>query len=189
MPVRTTSPFASTDFHAAMSAEVIAERRSRPAAAAIERVADDAAPARIGRIDPDVEARFLDVIVEIEVTDTRLDAARTHCARSLRSRDSDRLRSSTTLPEYTGARAAVREVAAGGNRIERNAMLIGGAHHRLHFFERRRRDRGRSDALFRLAIERRVGVAIQRDVRLLGEDPFFTRRPRATLSQAASKAV
>jgi hypothetical protein len=50
---------------------VVAHRRA--AAAALERVADGAAPAGIGGIDPNLEPALLDVAIQIEVADAGLD--------------------------------------------------------------------------------------------------------------------
>src|SRR5262249_49980418 len=66
-------PVGQHHLHAAVRAEVIAERRGRPAATTVERVADDAAPAWIGRIDPHIYIVLRDVIVQIEVADAGFD--------------------------------------------------------------------------------------------------------------------
>src|SRR6185295_16180120 len=57
------------DFETAVRIEMIAELRPRVPAAAIERVAKRAAPARIGHVDPHLELALLDVAIEVEVAD------------------------------------------------------------------------------------------------------------------------
>ena len=64
MPVRTTSPSGSTTSSPAATSEVVAVRRV--ADAAVERVADHAAPARSGRVQHQV-GRACRYVVEIEV--------------------------------------------------------------------------------------------------------------------------
>ena len=71
MPVRISSPFGKHDFHSADGGEMVVQRAA--AAAAFERVTDRAAPSGIGRIDPHLEFVLLNVAVEIEVADARLD--------------------------------------------------------------------------------------------------------------------
>src|SRR6185503_4875374 len=60
------------DLHAAVAAEMIAERAERVADAVIECIADGAAPAGVGTIDPYLEPAFFDMPLKIEVRDARL---------------------------------------------------------------------------------------------------------------------
>ena len=108
------------DFHAAVRVEMVAVRVRRIAGAVIERVADDAAPARIRAVDPELEVPLADVPIEVEIADARLDE-RVGLRSSTSRMRFMRLRSSTTLPERTGRRAAVAEIAARRDRVERNA--------------------------------------------------------------------
>ncbi len=162
---------AEHDLHAAMRAEVIAERIRRPAAAAVERVADHAAPARIGRIDPDVEPVLFDVIVEVEVAYARLDE-RIRVALVDLEHAVHALQIEHDAAGVHGRRAAVCKVAPGRDRIKRNAASVGRAHHGLHFLDGRWSDRGGRETFLGLAPEGGIGVTIEGDVLVGREHPL-----------------
>ena len=50
---------------------MLAHRRA--AAATLERIAHGRAPARIGRVDPDIELVLLNVTIKVEIADAGLD--------------------------------------------------------------------------------------------------------------------
>jgi hypothetical protein len=152
---------------------MVAERRGGPTRAPVKRIADDAAPARIRRIDPDVEARLGDVVIEIEIADAGLDQrvgiALIHFEHPVQP----------FQVEYDAAgihrsRTAIGEIAPGGDGIQRNTVLIGGAYDRLHLLERRGCHGSGGHALLRLAPIGRVSIAVQRHILSAGEDPFRT---------------
>ncbi len=150
---------------------MIAEGRSGPAGAAIQGVADDTAPARVRRVDPQIEACLGDVLVEIEVADSRL-----HQGVSVALVDFEypvhALEVEHHAPGINRSGAAIGKVAAGGDGIERDTVLVCGAHHGLHLFQRCRRDRGGSRAVFGLTPEGGVGVAIEGNILVRGKDPL-----------------
>ena len=55
-----------------MGAEMVTEGISGPATTAVQGVADHTAPARIGRIDPDIQLVLRDGVIQIEIADPRL---------------------------------------------------------------------------------------------------------------------
>ena len=72
----------------------------------------------------------------------------------------------------------VRDLATGAFlQHQRNAVLIGGAHDRLHLLERRGCHGCGGNALLRLAPIGRISIAVQRHVLGAGEDPLRTDSP------------
>ncbi len=69
--------------------------------------------------------------------------------------------------------AAIAEVLAGRDRIDRDLQGVGDAHHRLNFLDVRGRHGGGDHPLFGLAVERRIGVAIEVGVLIGGEHPVL----------------
>ena len=112
-----------------MRVEVIAVDAIGVADTVIEGVAHRASPARVWTVDPDLELAVLDVAIQIEVRHTRLDDGEVPLVVDLDDAvhalqvDDHRAR------EIAG-RAAVSEVLAGGDREQRNAESIRGAHDR-----------------------------------------------------------
>src|SRR5690606_19858243 len=103
------------DLHAAVRAEVIAVRQRRASRAALEGVADEAAPAGIGAVDPEPQAALADVAVEIEVADAGLDER----VREILVDLDDLVHALQVEHDAAGVdgrRAAVGEVAAGRDR-------------------------------------------------------------------------
>ena len=121
------------DFHAALHHEVIAIRRVTHSM--IQRIAHHAAPARVRHVEPQFEAVRLDVVVEVEVADARLDQRVAELLVHLE----DAVHAAHV--EHDGARqhrrrAAVREVLAARDRPQRNAGSVCGLDDRLHLLRR-----------------------------------------------------
>src|SRR5262245_40778124 len=106
-----------------MRVEVVAELDVGVTAAAVERVAHEAAPARIGRVDPEWNLVRAQMAVEIEVADAGLDEARL-VARADVQDAVHALQIEDDAARIRGCRAAVRQVAARRDRIQREAVLI-----------------------------------------------------------------
>ena len=134
------------DFHAAVTAEMIAERAERVADAVIERIADGTAPAGIWAVDPDLEAALFDVAVEIEVRDAGLDEREAAPVVDLEN-PVHALQVDDDAAREIRRRAAVTQVLAGRDRIKRNAMRVGDANDRLHLLDGRRNHGGGRDEL------------------------------------------
>src|SRR6185295_12132600 len=116
-----------------------------------------------------------DVAIEVGVADARLDEARgvvlvhfEHAIHALQVHDH--------AAGIRGRRAAVTEIAARRDGIQRDFVLIRGADDLLNLLHRVGRDDGRGDALLRLAVVRREGVAVRVEIRVGGEDPVLADR-------------
>ena len=160
------------DLHAAVAAEVIAILAERVADAVIERVADDAAPTGVGRIDPELELALLNVAVEIEVDDAGLDDRA--AAPFVDGDDAvHALQIDDDAARQDRRRAAVAQVLARRDRVQRQLVLVRDAHDLLHLLDVDRRDGGRREPFRRLVAFRRVRVAIERDVLVGLEHPLL----------------
>src|SRR5690606_20805175 len=126
--------------------------------------------AGIRRIDPQVEPALLEVVVEIEVADARLDQ-RIGSALVDLDHAIHALQVQHDTAGVDGRRAAAGEVAPGRARIEREAPRVGGADDGLHLLDRGRRNRGGREALLGLAPEGRVRVPVQGNVLVGRENP------------------
>src|SRR4029077_5480843 len=82
-----------------------------------------------------------------------------------------------------GRGAAVREVLARRDRIERDAIAIRDPNHLPHLLDIVRRDRGRYDALVAFAAHGRVRVPIYGHTRGGREYPFGAQRRRKRLQR------
>ena len=89
----------------------------------VEGVSDDAAPSRIGAVDPDLQLPVLNVSIQIEVRDTRLDNGEVPLVIHFDDPvhpfqvDDDR-------PRDVAGRATVSEVLACRDRKERDAIAV-----------------------------------------------------------------
>ncbi|MCY1356934.1 hypothetical protein D9M69_434010 [compost metagenome] len=155
-----------------MGVEVVAELRGGIAGAAIDGVAEHAAPARVGHIDPQPDVVFLQVAVHIEVADSWF-----HHAVGLLLVDLEDAVHALEVEHHRARvgwrRTAIAEVLAGGNGVHGNLEAVGDAHQRLHFLGGGGRDGGRGDALLGFPPVGRIGVAVQMQVLVAGEDPFL----------------
>ena len=152
---------------------MIAERRGRVAAAVIEGVADQAAPTGVRAVHPNLELVLLYVAVEVEVAHARLDERRSVALVDLE----DPIHALQVEHDAAGeirGRAAVAEILAGGNRVDRYSVRICSPDDRLHLFHGVRGDGSRCEALFFLSLERRIRIPIQRDVVVALEHPLGT---------------
>ena len=160
------------DLHAAMRIEVIAERRLRIAPAVIERVTDETAPAGIRAIHPNLELVLLDVAIEVEVTHAGLDERRRVALADVEN-SIHAFQVEHDAARKVRRRAAVAQVLARGDRINRHPIGVRRTHDGLHLLDRSGRNRSRRHALFGLTPERRIRVAIKRHVRIAREHPVF----------------
>jgi hypothetical protein len=155
-----------------VTAEVIAVLAEGVADAVIERVADDATPSGVRRIDPQLQIALLDVAVEIEVADARL-----HDGAAAPLVDGDdsvhALEIDHDATRQNRRRAAIAQVLAGRDRIERQLVLVGNAHDLLHLLDADRRHGGRREPLRRLIALRRIRVAIERHILVGLEHPLL----------------
>ncbi len=154
-----------------MRAEVVAVRQRRASGAVVERVADHTAPARVGAVDPELQLAVANVAIQIEVADARLDECVClvfvqieHLVHALQiEHDAARVH---------GRGAAIGEVAAGGDRVQRHRVLVRGTHDLLYLLYRFRRYSRGSDAFALFAPERRVRVAVGVHVVVAREYPL-----------------
>jgi hypothetical protein len=156
-----------------MGLEMVPVPGMRIAAAIVERVADHAAPAGIRAVDPEIEFPVLDVAVEIEIGDTRLDKDISVALVDLEDAV-HALEIEDNAPREDRCSTAITQILAGRDRIDRDAFLIGDAHHRLDFLCADRRDRSGGEPLFRFVPEDGIGVAMGLQVLVRGEDPVST---------------
>ena len=157
-------------FHAAVRNEMVAIGAPRIADAMIERVADHAAPARVRAVDEHLQVAVLDVAVQVEVGHARLDDGVVALVVDLDDAV-HALEIEHDAAGEVGCGTAVAEVAAGRDRIDRDAIAVRRAHDRLDFIHVVRRDRGGDQDLLGLVLHRRVGVAVQARILVLGEYP------------------
>jgi hypothetical protein len=163
------------DLHAAVGVEVVAIERHRVAAAVVERVADDAAPSRIGHVDPELVTPFLDVTAQVEIADARLDETRRISLADVQN-PVHALEIEHDAAGIRGRRASVSQISAGRDRIDRDLELIRDFDDLLYLFYAVGRDRSRSHPLFRFAPQRRVCVSIEIEVLVAGEHPLLPDR-------------
>ena len=158
------------DLHAGVRAEVVAVVAHRVADAVIHRVADEAAPARIRRVDPHVELVLLDVAIEIDVGDARLDEREVALVvadeNAVHALQIDR-----DAAAHVRRRAAVGEVLARRDRVQRNLVFVRRPDDRLHLLRRIGADGRRRDQLVRLVLDVREVVAIRVQVVVAREHP------------------
>ncbi len=139
--------------------------------AMVHGVADQAAPTRIGAVEPDLQLVVAQVPVEVEIADPRLDEGvgaglvdLQHAVHALEV-------------EHHGAGetrrgAAVGKVAPRRNGPERDLELVGDGDDALHLLDRVRRQGPGGDVFERLfTFERAVGVAVGVDVLVAGQHP------------------
>src|SRR5688572_399887 len=150
---------------------MIAVRIHRVADAVVEGVTRDAAPAGVRAVDPELQAAFLDIAVEIEVADAglhqRVGIALVDLEDAVHA-----LQIEDDAARQHRCRAAITQVAARRDRIKRYAELIGNTNNFLHLLGRLRRYRRRGDLLLGLVPKRRVSVAVQRRVLVGREHPL-----------------
>ena len=158
------------DLEPRVRSEMVAVEAHRVADAVIHRVADQAAPAGVRRVDPHLEPALLDVAIKIDVRDARLDerevalvVARENAVHALQvDRDA---------AAHVRRRAAVGEVLARRDRVERDLVLVRRANDRLNLLRRvGAYGRGR-DQLVRLVLDVREVVAIRVQVVVAREHP------------------
>ena len=157
-------------FHPAVRAEMIAKVRHGVADAALQRIADRRAPARIGAIDHQLQAALLDCAVEVEIGHARLDKGKgallvefehpVHALEIEHDRAVD-----------VGRRAAVAEVLAGRDRKQGHAAAPRHAHHFADLRHIRRGDRGAGMAFLTRVPHRREAVAVGVHVLVARPDP------------------
>src|ERR1700722_3266278 len=151
---------------------MVAILRHQVAASTIERISNRTPPAGIGDIDPKLQTLFLDVAIEIEVADAGLDQRVGVLLIDLQ----DPIHAFQIEHDTAGIDwrcAAVAEVLSGGNRIDGDLEGVGDAYDFLYLFDVVRGHGGGSDQFIRFAPERGVGVAIQSDIFVAGENPFL----------------
>src|SRR5688572_28188547 len=150
---------------------MIAVRIHRVADAVVEGVTRDAAPAGVRAVDPELQAAFLDIAVEIEVADAglheRVGVALVDLEDTVHA-----LQIEHDAARQHGCRAAVAEIAARRYRVKRNTELGGDADDFKHLLGRIGSHGSRGHFFFGLAHERRISVAVQRDVLVAREHPF-----------------
>jgi hypothetical protein len=158
--------------HAAVRAEVVAIKAHRVADAVIQRVADRAAPTRIRRVDPQLQAAVLNVAIQVDVRDAGLDerevAPRVHLEHAIHS-----LEIHGNAAAHVRRRAAVREILARRDRVQRNLELVRSANDRLHLLGGIRSHGGRRDQLVRLILDIGEVIAIRVDVLIAREHPVL----------------
>ena len=84
-----------------------------------------------------------------------------------------RFKSTRDAAAHVRRRAAVREVLAGRDRVERDLVLVGRADDRLHLLGRVRPDGRRRYQLVRLILDVREMIAVRMDVFVVRENPFL----------------
>ena len=143
-----------------------------PADAVVQRVADRTAPARIRAVDPDLEVAFLDVAVQIEIGNARLDQRemsfivdRQHAIHALEIQHD--------AAAHDRGRAAVGQVAAGRYRIQRGLVLVRNVDDLLHFLDAGRRERRGRQVLIGGIPEEAVLIAVQLQIFLAAEYPLL----------------
>ena len=136
----------------------------------IERVADHAAPSRVRAVDQDFQIAVLDVAVQVEVGHARLDDGEVSLVVDL-DHAVHALEVQHDAAGEIRRGASVAEIAAGRNRIDRDAIAIGRAHGRLDLLHVVRRDRGGNQNFLGLVLYRRVGIPVQPRVLVPGEYP------------------
>ncbi len=160
-------PVGKHDFHAADVVAVVAEA----AEAALQRVADHAAPAVAGNAQLQRNPVLLHVVEQVEEADAGLDDA----VAALRIDLDDAVQPAQVEHHRAGharCRAAVAEILAARNRPQRDPELVGDLQHALDLLHVGRRDR-RCRSMTLLAA-RRVGVEVGAAVLVGFQHPFAT---------------
>ncbi len=146
---------------------VLAEERHRVAHAAIERIAEQAAPGDIGTVDPDLKALFPDIAVEVEVADTGLHER--EVALVIDAQDPvHALQIDDDAAAQVGGGAAVGVVLTGRYRVQRRPEAVGDADDFLHLLDGCGRDGRRGQRTPRM-----TEVAIELEVLVGREDPLL----------------
>ncbi len=140
--------------------------------AVVQRIADGAAPARVGGVDPDLQPAVLDVAVEVEIGDARLNQGEMALGVDLQHAVHP-LQVDDDAAADIGAGAAIGVVLAGGDRVERDPVPVGCPDNGLDLLHRVRANGGRGDQLIGLVLGHRERVPIREQVVVRGEDPVL----------------
>ncbi len=157
----------------------------RVADPALQGVAHDAAPPQRRGRDPKLQPPRPDVLVEVEERHPRFDQGVGVLLVDLDDPVHPAEVEHHRAP-HPGRAAAVAEVLADGDRPQRDAVLAGDPHRRLHLFDAARPDRPGADEV--LATPERIGVGIGGKIGVRAEHGILAERRGEGLQRLAQPA-